>query len=295
MAFVTMTIPGTLSKSLQAKEMSAVEINKFLLTANVDLFAGRKTAWQNLKLSMQLKTCKGVKVKFHIDNSDPDKKTKIEAVEKAIEKCITIGGLTFPTSTVEIYIHNANQACLGYLLPLRPESKFVIILGTGVLHTTSQLVSTIMRDSCGRMSFSKDITCATTAVIHEFGHCFHQLLNPSQYYVIGQANIMRGKSIGELTMETKWSERHGLTNGASLQAMDDFIKAANTIGKEVSVYAGTHPLEFVAECFAGQIMGIQYEENILNTYVQLGGPPVNGEAPPVKKPAPKPSFFARKK
>jgi hypothetical protein len=30
MAYITMTIPATPSKSLQAKEMSAVEINKFM-------------------------------------------------------------------------------------------------------------------------------------------------------------------------------------------------------------------------------------------------------------------------
>jgi hypothetical protein len=270
-----MTLPAMPPVSLRITELSDEQVKKFLLTGNVGLFASRKSAWKNTLLATHERVFSGVKVKLHIDDNDPTKNVKVAAIGIAIERCIKVAGLTFPDSAIDIYLHNLNQACLGYLLPMNPTNKFVIILGNGVLETKQQLVSTIIKDQTTSMGTAAATeACVTTAVIHELGHCFHQLLKPSQYYCVSQASMLRGKAESELTGE--FSERHALLSSASKDAMDKFVKAANTFGARVSTYAGTHPNEFVAECFAGQVMGLTYDPDIMTAYSELGGPAVPG-------------------
>ena len=276
LAYINLTLPGSPSKSLRIKDMTPDETKNLHLKGNIALFAHRSNAWRGKTMSTSERIYGGVKCKIHVASDDPDKDVKLSAVSEAIDRCISVAGLSFPRSTVEFYIHGQNQACLGYILPMMPENKFCIILGTGVMRTKVQLVSTIIKESSKEGPQRAQQLCATTAVIHELGHCFHQLLNPSQYYCVSQACILKGKAGSELSGE--YRERWALLCQASTKDMEDFTKAAKSFGAEVSKYASTHPNEFVAECFAGQVMGLTYGEDVMSAYATLGGPPVRGVA-----------------
>ena len=52
--------------------------------------------------------------------------------------------------------------------------------------------------------------------------------------------------------------------------------AEEPIKKEVSPYAATHPLEFVAEVFAGKVSGKTYSDRVMNYYKTLEGPDWEG-------------------
>ena len=274
MPIVNIDLPTSPKESLSILVLSNPQIRELVLAKNVRLFAGRKKVWANLHLAVDQRVFHDVPVKLHVDHKDPDRLTKIAAISAGIQKC-KAAGLVFPDATVEFYLHNSNQACLGYLMPTRPVEKFVIILGTGVLHTTKQLVATLIGEqNASRSSQTADEAKATAAVVHELGHCFHQLQNPSQFHCLAEAAVLKRKEDSELTSR-EYRERHALLRNASKSRMDGFLQGLRSFSRKVSEYAATHPCEFVAECFAGQVMGLAYEQSVLDAYRACGGPALN--------------------
>lgn len=277
MPIIDIDLPTTPKESLSILVLSNPQIRELVLAKNVRLFAVRKKVWDNLHLAVDQRVFHDVPVKMHVDHSDPDRLTKIAAIGAGIQKC-KAAGLVFPDATLEFYLHNGNQACLGYLMPTRPVAKFVIILGKGVLHTGTQLVATLIGEQiASRGKQIADEAKATAAVVHELGHCFHQLLNPSQFHCLAEAAFLNGKSDGELT-SGEYQERHALLRNASKSKMNGFLKALRSFSSEVSQYAASHPCEFVAECFAGQAMGLTYGKSVLDAYRACGGPALNPQA-----------------
>ena len=88
-------------------------------------------------------------------------------------------------------------------------------------------------------------TSSADTFAHEYAHNVH-------IKSIGQAETRR------LKKELFGKEQEGIAN--------------KEIAGEVSRYAQTNPLEFVAETFAGHIGGKKYSKNVYNLYKKFGGP-----------------------
>lgn len=85
-----------------------------------------------------------------------------------------------------------------------------------------------------------------TIVIHELAHILHEINNPGVFWEELQAAEAQNAS----------------PNGAGWQAQS----------VDVSHYAGKNALEFVAEVFAGKIIGKVYPDTVMDVYRNLGGP-----------------------
>ena len=83
----------------------------------------------------------------------------------------------------------------------------------------------------------KGLDKPTITVVHEIGHIIHE------------------RALGD----DFWMER---TKGS----------ADKTIALKVSQYANTGKKEFVAEVFAGSIIGMKFDANVIKEYNNYGGP-----------------------
>lgn len=86
----------------------------------------------------------------------------------------------------------------------------------------------------------------TTVVVHELGHIFHEREQGESFW----------------THKTTWGDEG---RPPSTQAM------------KVSQYAAKSKLEYVAEVFTGLIMGVHYDQDVIDVYLQLGGVTVETE------------------
>ena len=272
----TITIPGTPSTSITIKDLDDTELAA-RWKANVAKFGDRAKSWKTAhrSLDVEQRIVVGVKLKMHVDATDPDAEVKKAQVAAALGVLETVGGLSLPNDKLEVYSHSAEQACLGFVLSAPGGVQAVMTLGTGVTTTRMQLVSTIIHDEYAKTQASSAADMRVrAAIMHEFGHIFHQLLAPSHYFALASVAILSTKTQGELA---------GLANYAlfpdrpSLQEMKAFVVAVKAQGARVSEYAGKmdNLNEFVAEVFAGLAMGLSYDDDVMTTYQQLGGPPID--------------------
>lgn len=54
--------------------------------------------------------------------------------------------------------------------------------------------------------------------------------------------------------------------------MNRVWKAITDVGRAVSPYASRHPNEVIAEVFAGLMMGVQFDDRVMQIYQTCGGP-----------------------
>lgn len=103
--------------------------------------------------------------------------------------------------------------------------------------------------------------CALNQTLHELGHIIHQLTSPDDYWL--NAAVAGGDD-----------------PMANFQRQTEFDSIRDRGLRYVSQYAGTDAKslnEFVAEVFAGLLMGIPWSQidtsgKLMTTYVSLGGP-----------------------
>jgi hypothetical protein len=85
-----------------------------------------------------------------------------------------------------------------------------------------------------------------TIVIHELGHILHEINNPGVF----------------------WEEQQA----AEQQQPSPNAPGWQNLATDVSHYAGNNALEFVAEVFAGTLVGKAYSQQVMAAYAALGGP-----------------------
>ncbi|WP_306208619.1 hypothetical protein [Actinoplanes sp. RD1] len=127
-----------------------------------------------------------------------------------------------------------------------------------------------------RTQHSEEAKCGLAQVLHEFGHVFHQLLRPNDYFLDAAVAL---KAAHPLTTEEA-RVRDMLLPGTQAQGL-----------AHVSQYAGTDAasiVEYVAEVFAGLMMGIQWNAvdptfGVYNTYLNLGGPVIPNPVAPISR------------
>lgn len=271
----TIDLPGSPTISFDINELDTTQL-KERYKGSIDQFIARAKIWQGRSLDQEVGTYGGVKVKMHVDPNDADGTLKKQQVRAALELLAMQSGLKLDC-TVEVYIHGLAQPCLGYVLPVADQLKAVMILGTGVNKTSTQLVATIVRDSLGgEGNPMADAMQVRTSVLHEFGHVFHQLMNPSQFFAFGQMCLLMNKSKGELEGTYSGRVREIFSKPMSPSEMKDAVSRMQKLGAKVSTYAGGHPNEMVAEVFAGLMMGQTYETEVMDAYASMGGPAVSG-------------------
>jgi hypothetical protein len=91
----------------------------------------------------------------------------------------------------------------------------------------------------------------TSMVVHELGHVLHEASDPDFF----------------------WSNKDPALKEKCTVKSSDWIDQA----VEVSLYATTSSVEFVAEFFAGTIAGIKYSNKVKDAYLRCGGPvPASG-------------------
>lgn len=286
----TIVLPGNPEITLPIKELSASELSE-RYKSSIGLFATRAKSWRSASLDNEVATYAGVHVKLHVDREDPDRAAKKSQVKAALEMLAGQSGLALPCA-LEVFIHARDQACLGYVLPFSDRVKAVLILGRGVTETRSKLVSHAVLDTYGGGAAGKDMQIRT-AILHEFGHVHHQLLAPSHYFAIGQLTMLMGKAESELRGE--YSARYAMfTSAPSLAEMKGAVVRMRELGARVSEYAGagtSHPNELVAEVFAGLMMGLTFDSDVMTAYVSMGGPEVP-DAVLARSPTPRPRALA---
>ena len=114
-------------------------------------------------------------------------------------------------------------------------------------------------------------------IIHELGHVYHQLLNASHFYCLGDLVTCRGGMVdrcnpffpGPKPSNSNLND-FSYSNGLSAKFKD-----------ELSSYAcqqANGGNEFVAEMFAGLLMGEEYSDDAMQQYRSFGGPDVDGVA-----------------
>ena len=103
-------------------------------------------------------------------------------------------------------------------------------------------------------------------VLHEFGHAAH-------YYEIGYDRIMASMNDGWPAL----ADNDALADAVGIAGLQGYLRAAalQQVAGQVSQYAATNPVEFVAEAFAGTVQGKRYGPAVYELYAALGGPVTN--------------------
>jgi hypothetical protein len=113
--------------------------------------------------------------------------------------------------------------------------------------------------------YSEEARCGLAQVLHEFGHIFHQLQAPTDYFLGAEVAVKANQPL------------------ATPQALQRDMLLPNTITQAhtyVSQYAGDGNRtlnEYVPEVFAGLMMGVDWNAvdatlGAYNAYLALGGP-----------------------
>lgn len=105
---------------------------------------------------------------------------------------------------------------------------------------------------------SKKRRCGLNQVFHEFGHIFHQLEHPQDYFRCADLAKTPYKALD-----------------ANQKILQDFVYRHGS--DFVSQYAAKNPAEYVAEVFGGIMMGIDWnvidpQQDVTTLYTHLGGP-----------------------
>lgn len=107
-----------------------------------------------------------------------------------------------------------------------------------------------------------------TFMLHEFGHVLHQLANPSYYWGLSDCITCRGGLKNDYRVNfykvPTNNELHRISNENNL----------NIYTNELSEYGCNNPLDFVAEYFAGHLMGLELSNGALTHYRAFGGPEI---------------------
>ncbi len=269
MPTIDMKLPKNL---LKIKQFTAQEADKYFKDENGPLFAARIKSTG----PAEQKTYGGVTVTFHNQNKDPGYDMKKEAVKTALEqidKFKTQFGL--PGNVLKVYCYGDKQAGVGYVLMNGTSRQATLLLGTtAVADNNSILAAQIYDYYKPTVTVNAKAKRALAVIVHELGHIFHQLHNPSHYICLGELSLLANKSQGELdkeykdTFETHFPAKPKFTE---LQAVRDEIQKA---GANVSSYASAALPDVVAEVFCGLMMGAPFGNDVLDVYKAMGGPTI---------------------
>ena len=118
----------------------------------------------------------------------------------------------------------------------------------------------------GRWVMSKENYAAAKAnakaeavVVHEIGHIFHERQSSTKFWEI-KANRGEGGGKGKEFQE----------EGVAVIP----THAPPILANQVSQYAGTGVIEYVAEVFTGLVYGTRYSDEVIALYVEQGGPAI---------------------
>lgn len=262
--------------SLSIKDPSDAVRKLVYSDSNWGLFTARaKRHWEDLDTQTTTRLMAGINVRIVAVRNDPDFDVKVRSVEAALESFRGKPAFALPQKKLELYLHVADQVCLGYVLqrPGHMSPIVAIALGWGAVRGNGNPMMPDLVYDYYKPTFSVNAKKkrVLTAVYHEFGHVFHQIHNPSHYYALGQAPLLMHKAQSELTGECAERYSH-FTNAPSPAQLQAFVNKINRgVAREVSGYASTHPNEFIAETFAGLMMGVPLSADVVAAYQLLGG------------------------
>lgn len=230
-------------------------------------------------------------VRHTADDAANSKWTEVEFVFERLKNAYT----DFPDD-ITVYLHNDNATpSLGYCYKkLGGEFAFAIFIGPQAtryrrLLEPSKTMARGGLENVGKERLVSDQVydyyrptwtigargrATRTIVFHEFGHAIHQWKNGDHYFSIANQHTDIANNIGWASIDTTpTKDRH---------------KAILDIGRKgVSSWAGKKDViggvnEFVAETFAGLMMGVPYSETVLSCYRDCGGPIPPQGAPHVR-------------
>ncbi|MCP4132420.1 MAG: hypothetical protein GY754_15720 [bacterium] len=272
------TLTGKPEVELVIKDLSANEQKAFIKKENLErLYVKYRTGWAKKSLKVEEHKWGGVAVKLHAASDDPDIAVKKEAIRIALEM-VQAKGFKFPGNNIEFFCHSYKKSCVGFLLPMLQSSKGVIVLGTNALHVEKEIVATKIYDQHkARSESDAKLKQATTAVLHEMGHIFHQYAALSYYTAL--VNLKKLTKLNEsaytqlLGSSSDYKKMYAsFTSKPTYKQLKDAMGRIDETSAEVSAYANEHPNEFIAEVFSGLMMGINYSDDIVDIYHALGGP-----------------------
>ena len=177
---------------------------------------------------------------------------------------------------VEILVDTARGSA-GYVIQdkLLGQRKVSVFLGIdiwGTQPTNTGIIANYLYRYL-RCSEAEKIRLRTlTAVFHEFGHVFHQLLSPSHYFALAVLPILSGKGEKEMREPRNRPMWRLFDMCPSVAYLRDFHRGLQRyLSAHVSSYASDRPLETVAEIFSGLMMGIRFTPDVLTVYRAFGG------------------------
>jgi hypothetical protein len=203
-------------------------------TAEANNFAGQIG---NVNYVEERTSYKSQPYTIYKDPNDPDLKVKVAAINKGI-KILIDSGLNIPRN-LSIYSAGRPEAQnIGFKRGANWEPVAIIVLGS---KATSPMLGgmTSISQSGFRYNFVA-LDRPTITVIHELGHIIHERFMGDNF----------------------WLTLGGTVPPAELPNLDT----------RVSQYATTGKKEFVAEVFAGSIIGMKFPADIMAMYHRLGGP-----------------------
>jgi hypothetical protein len=177
-------------------------------------------------------TYQGNKVAFYKSVGDGLANDKVTAAKAAI-KTIVDKGLALPPGVRFYCVPKGDAQNRAYGRDPAWNAIYYVVLGPAT--TTPSSVASISNQN--NPGFTKGhVTC-----IHELGHILHMHRMGEDFYAVSSSGGCTGAPTG-----------------------------ANAV--QVSVYAGGAKKEFVAECFAGMMIGRTYSKSVMDEYRSYNGP-----------------------
>jgi hypothetical protein len=203
-------------------------------TAEANNFAGQIG---NVNYVEERTSYKNQAYTIYKDPNDPDLKVKVAAINKGI-KILIDSGLNIPRNLMVYSAGRPEAQNIGFKRGANWEPVAVVILGSKATSPMLGGMSSISQSGF-RYNFVA-LDRPTITVIHELGHIIHERFMGDNF----------------------WLTLGGTVPPAELPNLDT----------RVSQYATTGKKEFVAEVFAGSIIGMKFPADIMAMYHRLGGP-----------------------